>query len=135
MRKYFMILGREDLLDELQEDLTKQGIPCERSLLMANSADANTFPYISAAIGAGMTLLTHAIISYLERKKGQRKIVVQMEDYPRGVKRIEIETPRFDEMKKLLEQARQAFVVEKTPNQPLEPISVMPPAAQEPRQP
>ncbi len=57
--------------------------------------------------------MSQALVAYIRRKTGQRKIVVQWLDEKEGhLKRVEVETPRLDEIDDLLKKAERVFLVD-----------------------
>ena len=108
-----LIHGSEEVLSELGSLLREHGVESERGGLIANSVDAGVYEILKLATAASIPLVAQALISFISRKRGQRKIVVQwIEPGEDHLKRIEVETPRLDEVQPLLEKARDVFAID-----------------------
>ncbi len=78
-----------------------------------NAADAGIVQILLVAAGSGLTLASQALIAYMHRKAGQRKVVVQwLDEKEERLKRVEVESPRLEEIEPLLEKAERVFVID-----------------------
>ena len=109
------IAGSEATLVEMQELLTEHGVQSERTTLILNTAGAGSVDLVSIIAGSGITFVAQALVAYLRRKAGQRKIVVQwVDDADEHIKRVEVETPRLEEIQELLKKAETVFCRDST---------------------
>ena len=115
------IIGKSKTLDEFQEELNALSIEGTRGYLLLNSANSVSPEVISIAVGAGIALLSQAIVAYLNKNKGQRKMVIQLLDDNKMLQRVEVESPRLEEIDKLLKKAMDVFIVEEDKKQMTEP--------------
>jgi hypothetical protein len=110
-----LIHGSKAVLSEVESLLRERGVQSERGGLIANSVDAGIYEILKLATAASIPLVAQALITFITRKRGQRKVVVQwIEPGEDHLKRVEVETPRLDEVQPLLEKARDVFAVDST---------------------
>jgi hypothetical protein len=104
------IAGSEATLVEMQELLSEEGVQSERTTLLLNAVGAGSVDLLLVVAGSGITLIAQALVAYMRRKSGQRKIVVQwVDDSDDRIKRVEVETPRIEEIEDLLKKADTVF--------------------------
>jgi hypothetical protein len=104
------IAGSEATLLEVQELLTERDIQSERTTLLLNAAGAGSVDLLLVLAGSSITLIAQALVAYMRRKSGQRKITVQwVDDTDDRIKRVEVETPRLEEIEDLLKKADTVF--------------------------
>jgi hypothetical protein len=112
-RSKLLIHGSPEVLKEIERLLRDVNVPSEPCVLIANSADAGAFHVLSVGLGAGLTLVAQALIAFIRRKSGQRRIVVQWDDHKSDcIKRIEVESPQLAELEDLLAKAQDVFAVD-----------------------
>ncbi len=113
-----LIHSSDAIREEIETELKAASLESRRLTLTTNSADAAQIAYhvLSVGIGASLTVVAKAIVAYMQKQKGQRKIIVQRTDRSGNLHRVEVETPRPEEIERLLQQARDVFIVEKEGN-------------------
>lgn len=107
-----LIHASDAILDEIEPELRAVSLDPHRLNLVANSAEAvqGAYHVLEVGIGASIALIAQAIVTYMQKRQGQRKIIVQTTDKSGNLHRVEVETPRADELEGLLQQARDIFI-------------------------
>jgi hypothetical protein len=105
--------GSEATLAEMHDLLAKNGVESQRATLFLNAAGAGSVDLLLVVAGSGITLIAQAVVAYMRRKSGQRKIIVQwLDESEERLKRVEVETPRLEEIEELLKKAERVFAVD-----------------------
>jgi hypothetical protein len=104
------IAGSDATLEELRELLSERDVESKRTALLLNAAGAGSVDLLLVLAGSSITLVAQALVAYMRRKSGQRKITVQwLDDAEDRLKRVEVETPRLEEIEDLLKKADTVF--------------------------
>ena len=100
-----MIQGPKACLEELSTHIRGSGIE------VSVTQGIGGLDILNVAIGASIPLLGQAIIAYLARYQGARRIVVER-SAANGVEKIEVQSPTESELTEMLTNARNLFVLE-----------------------
>ena len=104
------IAGSDATLEEMQALLSEQGVASGHTTLLLNAEGAGSVHLLLVLAGSSFTLVAQALVAYIRRRSGQRKVVVQWVDKgDNEIKRVEVETPRLEEVEDLLKKADTVF--------------------------
>jgi len=108
------IQGSDEALIEMADLLEARGIDSERRGLALNAVGAGIVEFLSvAATPASIAIVGAVLVAYIRRDAGQRKIVVQwLDQKEERLKRVEVESPRADEIPELLKKAERVFLID-----------------------
>lgn len=106
----YSIHADPELFPEIKKELDSLQIEHDLGMQIANSINIPAADIILIGVTAASTLLVQAIISWMKKGHGQRKVSVQTFDSKDRLITIAVETPDLKEIAKLIETAQSGSI-------------------------
>lgn len=102
-----LVFGPVELREEVTAEFKNAGVPHEPWVLGTHSADSGSVAALMVAVGSATALATSAILAWLGRHRGNRKVSILLVDRTGKREQIEVESPEMKDLALLLAQARE----------------------------
>ena len=100
------IHGSKKILSEVKKELEANNISFSSPSLSLNPEYINV---LSVAIGASIPIVGQVLLGIINKKNGQRKFILEIEENSKRIK-IELESPTEEDFQKLLQKATKVSI-------------------------